>query len=172
MLDVIGPRAELIDGNEPAYYCYLPNAQEFDAFKDFKNAARDFVTPQNRAEYKTQVKTSQAVFVDGLLGLHKADNAGRLLGCHLRDVIQRQLALEHHTYHALETTNEYVRVYNEQINWWGTPSPKLPLPNQLGSSSREDRHGSRAVSVEDFLSLAAQRYARTRNDEPNLSCLP
>ena len=63
----------------------LPNAQEFDAFKGSKNAARDFVSVENRAKYDAQVRTSHAVFVDGLLGLYNVDNVNGLLGCHLRD---------------------------------------------------------------------------------------
>ena len=177
MLDVIGPRAELIDGNEPAYYYYLPNAQEFDGFKGVKNAARDAVSPENRAKYDAQVKTSQAIFVDGLLGIYNAQNANGLLGCHLRDANERRLTLEHHTYQALKTTDEYVWVYNEQMNWWGTPAPNLPLPNQLEAiiaraAAKASAGQALGFSIEDFLSLAAQRYARTWNGEPNLTCLP
>ena len=177
MLDVIGPRAELIDGNEPAYYYYLPNAQEFDGFKGVKNAARDIVSPENRAKYDAQVKTSQAVSVDGLLGIYNAQNANGLLGCHLRDSSERRLVLEHHTYHALKTTDEYVWVYNEQMNWWGTPAPNLPLPNQLEAiiaraAAKANAGQALGFSIEDFLALAAQRYARTWNGEPNLTCLP
>jgi hypothetical protein len=177
MLDVINPRAELIDGNEPSYYYYLSNAQEFDTFKGVKNAARDFVSPENRAKYDAQVKTSQAVFVDGLLGLSNAENANGVLGCHLRDTNERQLVLEHHTYHALRTSDEYVWAYNEHMNWWGTGAPNLPLPNGLEAimaraSTKVAAGQSLGFSVEGFLPLAAQRYARTWNGEPNLTCLP
>ncbi len=177
MLDVIGAKAELIDGNEPSYYYYLPNAQEFGGFKDFKNAARALVSPENRFKYDTQVKTSQAVFVDGLLGTYNAQNANGLLGCHLRDANERQLVLEHHTYQALKTSDKYVWVYNERLNWWGTPSPNLPLPDQLEAIIARAAAKHRAdqplgFSIEDFLALAAQRYARTWNGEPKLTCLP
>ena len=177
MLDAIGPRAELIDGNEPSYYYYLPNAQEFDGFKGFKNAARDFVSPENRAKYDGQVKTSQAVFIDGLLGLDNAQNVNGLLGCHLRDTKERQLVLEHHTYQALRTSDEYVWVYNEQMNWWGTSSPNLPLPQNLETilarvSAKSGTGQALGFGIEDFLALAAQRYARTWNGEPNLNCYP
>ena len=67
----------------------LPNAQEFDAFKGSKNAARDFVSVENRAKYDTQVRSSHTVFVDRLLGLYNADNVNGLLGCHLRDANSR-----------------------------------------------------------------------------------
>ena len=177
MLDVINPRAELIDGNEPSYYYYLPNAQEFDAFKGVKNAARNFVSPQNRAKYDAQVKTSQAVFIDGLLGIYNRENINGLLGCHLRDTNERQLLLEHHTYQALRTSDEYVWAYNEHMNWWSTGTPNLPLPNGLEpimARAREKIANRRSLgfNVEGFLSLAAQRYARTWNGEPNLECLP
>ncbi len=177
MLDVIGEKAELIDGNEPAYYYYLPNAQEFENFKSVKNAARDVASPQNRAKYDAQVKTSQAIFVDGLLGTYNAQNANGLLGCHLRDANERQLTLEHHTYQALRTSDEYVWVYNEQMNWWGTPAPNLPLPDKLEAilarATAKHRAGQAlGFGIEDFLALAAQRYARTWNGEPKLTCLP
>jgi PA14 domain len=177
MLDVINPRAQLIDGNEPSYYYYLPNAQEFDAFKGVKNAARDSVSPENRAKYDAQVKTSQSVFVDGLLGLSNAENANGVLGCHLRDTNERQLVLEHHTFHALRTSDEYVWAYNEHMNWWDTGAPNLPLPNGLEAimaraSAKVTAGQTLGFSIEGFLPLAAQRYARTWNGEPNLTCLP
>jgi PA14 domain len=177
MLDVINPRAQLIDGNEASYYYYLPNAQEFDAFKGIKNAARTSVSAENRAKYNNQVKTSHAVFIDGLLGLYNPENINGLLGCHLRDTNERQLMLEHHTYHALRTSDEYVWAYNERMNWWGSATPNLPLPNNLETilaRAKAKATGGQplGLSIEGFLPLAAQRYARTWNGEPNLTCLP
>ena len=90
---------------------------------------------------------------------------------------ERQLTLEHHTYHALKTSDECVWAYNEQMNWWGTASPNLTLPDNLEIIlARADAKSVAGQALDfriaDFLALAAQRYARTWNTEPNLGHLP
>jgi hypothetical protein len=128
MLSTINPQAQLIDGNEFSYYNYMPKAQEFDAFRDAKNAARTLISPENYAKYDNQVKVSEAVFVDGIMNLI-VDQL--LIGCHLRNTGERKLALEHHTYQALRTTDEYAWVYSEKMNWWNSPYPNFPFPTDL-----------------------------------------
>ncbi|PNY79668.1 NPCBM/NEW2 domain-containing protein [Deinococcus koreensis] len=176
MLDVIGPQARLIDGNEPSYYYYLPNAQEFSSFAGQRDAARTLVSPENRARYDAQVKTSHAVFVDGLLGLYNASGVNGLLGCHLRNTAERRLMLEHHLYQGLNTTDEYVWAYSEQMDWWGSLGQGVRLPDETRNIVARARQKVSAqqplgFDVEPFLGVAAARYARTWNGEPTLGCL-
>ncbi len=173
MLSTINPQAQLIDGNEFSYYNYLPKAQEFDAFRDAKNAARDLVSPGNYAKYDNQVKISQAVFVDGIMNLFSDQ---LIIGCHLRNTSERQLVLEHHTYQALRTTDEYAWVYNEKMNWWNSPYPNFPFPTDLEpvlarASQKINANQPLGFDAEAILAPAAADLSRVFGGA-NVPCYP
>ncbi len=126
MLDVINPQAQLIDGHEGSYY--LTSAQGFDDFREYKRRARAYVSAENRAKYDRQVKIAHAVFADGLLNLLKSP---RFLGYYFENDLQRRQMLEHNTYHALRSSDEYVWVYNENMDWWGSKGKGVQLPTGL-----------------------------------------
>ncbi len=131
MLDVIDPQAQLIDGHEGSYY--LTSAQGFEDFRQYKRSAKEYVSVENRSKYDNQVKIAHAVFVDGLLNLWKSP---RFLGYYLQNDSQRQQVLEHNTYHALQTSDEYVWVYNENMDWWGSKGKGVQLPAGLEAMMR------------------------------------
>jgi hypothetical protein len=154
MLDVIGPRVELIEGNEGAYY--YQSAKDFDWFASNKKAAGEMVSPENRAKFDRQVRVGSSVFVDGTLNLL---NSPRFFGFYLADETQRQQFLQFTTYHALRTSNQYVWVYNEQMDWWGSKGSGVSLPANLETSLRNAKDAAlnnRALpfSVEPFVTKA------------------
>ncbi len=158
MLDVINPQAQLIDGHEGSYY--FTKAQEFDDFRAYKRAARDYVSPQNRAKYDNQVKIAHAVFVDGLLNLWKSP---RFFGYYLQNDLERQQMLEHNTYHALRTSDEYVWVYNENMDWWGSQGKGVQLPNGLESllartAQKISTKQALGFDVTNFVARASARF--------------
>jgi hypothetical protein len=126
MLDVINPKAQLIDGNEGSYY--YTAAQGFSDFHAYKESAREYVSLENRTKYDQQVSVAHAVFADGLLNLWKSP---RFFGYYLQNDLERQQFIEHNTYHALKSTDEYVWVYNENMDWWGSKGKGVQLPNGL-----------------------------------------
>jgi hypothetical protein len=126
MLDVIHPKAELIDGNEGSYY--YTAAQGFSDFRAYKESARAYVSPKNRTKYDQQVKIAHAVFADGLLNLWKSP---RFFGYYLQNDLERQQFLEYNTYHALKNSDQYVWVYNENMDWWGGKGNGVQLPKGL-----------------------------------------
>jgi hypothetical protein len=126
MLDVIGPKVELIDGNEGSYYYRTP--ADFDAFKTEKQQSREYVSPKNRATYDKRVSIASSVFVDGDLNLL---NSPRFFGFYLPTDSERLQFLEHNLFHALRTSDRYVWVYNEHMDWWGSQGKGVRLPNGL-----------------------------------------
>jgi hypothetical protein len=126
MLDVINPKAELIDGNEGSYY--YTAAQGFSDFHAYKKSAREYVSLENRTKYDKQVSVAHAVFADGLLNLWKSP---RFFGYYLQNDLERQQFLEHNTYHALKSSDKYVWVYNENMDWWGSKGKGVQLPSGL-----------------------------------------
>jgi hypothetical protein len=129
MLDVINKEAELIDGNEGSYYYTL--ASGFSDFRAYQQAARAYVSPENRVKYDRQVKIAHAVFVDGLLNLLKSP---RFFGYYLQNDLERQQFLEYSTFHALQNSDRYVWVYNEDMDWWNTRGKGIQLPVGLSKT--------------------------------------
>jgi hypothetical protein len=123
MLDVINPKAQLIDGHELGYY--LTDAKGFDAYKIQKQNARDFVAPENRTKYDRQVKVAHAVFADGVLNLL---GSPRFFGFYLQNDLERMQLFEHNVFHGLRSSDEIVWVYNEQMDWWGSKGKGVKLP--------------------------------------------
>lgn len=123
MLDVIGPSARLIDGNEYSYYYTSPT--DFDTFASLKQSARSYISPENRYKYDTQVKIAQSVYADGNLDLWKTS---QFIGHYFQSSSDRLRWLEYTLYHALRTTDEYVWIYNENMDWWGTSGSGKTLP--------------------------------------------
>jgi hypothetical protein len=158
MLDVIKPQTELIDGHEGSYY--LTNAQGFDDFRTYKQAARSYVSPENRAKYDQQFKIAHAVYVDGLLNLW---NSPRFFGFYLRNETERQRMLEHNTFHALRSSDEYVWVYNENMDWWNSQGKGVRFPKRLDALlkrvQQKNRNGQAlGFSLDSFLPQAIARF--------------
>ncbi|MCX7858825.1 MAG: hypothetical protein N2385_01940 [Chloroflexus sp.] len=126
MLSVVGPKVELIDGNEGAYY--HTTAREFDDFRANMQGSRELVSVENRAKYDAQFKVAHAVYVDGLLNLWQSP---RFFGYYLANDTERRQLLEHNVYHALRASDRYVWVYNENMDFWGTKGHGVTIPDGL-----------------------------------------
>jgi hypothetical protein len=143
MLDVIGPNVTLVDGRFS--YNKLDGTYYFDTTSKFTEFARPYVrdadiylSPENRSKYAAQVQLGHAVFPDYVFGL--------LVNTQLKDKVPSYYTsmtedykskwLEHNTYYALKTTDQYVYFYNEQMSWWGAEAnPKYPdLPAAIKTS--------------------------------------
>ncbi len=129
MLAVINPKAQLIDGNENSYY--YTSALGFSDFRAYQQAARAYVSSENRIKYDSQVKIAHAIFADGLLNLLKSP---RFFGYYLQNDLERQQFLEYATYHALQNSDQYVWVYNEGMDWWGSYGKGVQLPSGLDAT--------------------------------------
>jgi hypothetical protein len=148
MLDVMGPNVKLVDGRFS--YNKLDGTYYFDATSKFTNFARPYVrdasiyvAPENRSKYAAQVQLGHAVFPDYVFGL--------LVNTQLKDRVPSYYTnmtetykskwLEHNTYYALKTADQYVYVYNEQMSWWGAgANPKFPnLPSAIKTSVQRGR---------------------------------
>ena len=107
----------LIDGNEYSYY-YLDEAAFTASRSRIGTGLLPLVDEGNRAKYAAHTGIAQSLYVDGLANLWKTP---RFVGYYLENDATRAKLLEHNTYHALRTTDEFVWVYTENANWWQTP---------------------------------------------------
>ncbi len=112
MLDAMDPDTVLTDGNEPAYY-YHDKAQYFQIYHYIRQTALGAIAPQNWRKYRAQVQVAQALYVDHLFGLR-----GRPYESNYMTPEERAQWFEHNTYWALYTSDRYVWLYSEKMNWW------------------------------------------------------
>jgi hypothetical protein len=157
MLDAVGPNVELIDGNESSYY--FTDAKDFTWARNQFKAAREVVSPVNRTKYDRQVKLANAVFLDGLLDLYETP---RFFGYYFESDAQRRQVVEHHLYHGLQSSDQYVWYYGEVPDWWGTFGKGVKLPPGLEELTRRstdnvNRNKPLGFEVGSFLPYAAKR---------------
>jgi hypothetical protein len=166
MLDVIGPDVRLVDGR--LEYLKLDGTYYFDASSKFTEFATPYmreaniyVSPENRSKYAAQVQMGHAVFPDYIFGL--------LVNTQLKDRMPSYYTsmaedyksqwLEHNTYYALQTTDQYVYFYNEQMSWWGPEAnPKYP---DLVPGVKEATERAR----EKFFNAQPLGFSMTKADE-------
>ncbi|MFH1616498.1 MAG: sugar-binding protein [Planctomycetota bacterium] len=114
MLDAAGPGVTFIDGNENAYY--YTKSSEFDRiYVNIKQRYRYLIAPENRDKYNAQMQVGSGLFTDLYFSTYRwpADAIGSFL------TPQQQLKFfEQLLYYALDTADEYVWVYSEEIDWW------------------------------------------------------
>ncbi len=159
MLDQLPGNVTLHDGDEYAYY--FRRAGAFDDSRNFiRTTGRDAVIldPANVVTYDRQVKIGQAVYVDGLLNLGNWD---KTIGYYLASDDERRRMLEHNVYHALRTSDEYVWVYSEAMNYWTGAKP-VALDEALRSAVGKFERGEALGFTVDLAIDAAYRKPGAR----------
>jgi hypothetical protein len=120
MLEAASPKARFIDGNENSYY-YTSSEQYFRAYHAIRQRGCGFMPPEFREKYQRQVQAGQALYVDHDFALRQPDT-GKYLSYRMTPE-DRTKWFEHNTYWALYTTDEYVWLYSERMNWWTNSTP-------------------------------------------------
>ena len=120
MLEAASPGARFIDGNENSYY-YTNSDQYFRAYHAIHERARGWVPADLREKYQRQVQAGQALYVDHNFALRQPDT-GKYLSYRMTSEEQARW-FEHNAYWALYTTDEYVWLYSERMNWWTNQLP-------------------------------------------------
>ena len=158
MLEAASPRAVFIDGNENSYY-YTNSDQYFRAYQAIHERARGWVPPEVREKYKRQVQAGQALYVDHDFAL-RLPNTGRYLSYRMTPEEQAKW-FEHNVYWALYTTDEYVWLYSERMNWWTNRIP--PGLEEAVISAREKIADNKPLGF-DIRGIIADASGRKSND--------
>ena len=115
MLDAAGQDTIITDGNEPSYY-YTSPLNYYKEYHLVRQSALTMVAPENVRKYQTQLQASQALYVDFVFGLGVWGQ---------RNIIAKSLKpeeqgkwFEHNVYYALQSSDEFVWLYSEKMNWW------------------------------------------------------
>jgi hypothetical protein len=113
MLDAMGPGVTITDGNEPSYY-YLNSESYYAAYHQMRQGALGLVPPEDVAKFLTQTQASQALYMDYVF----AKVPWKGIPALFMNAAERVKWFEHNTYWALRTTDEYVWLYSEKMDWW------------------------------------------------------
>lgn len=152
MLDAMGKNAVLTDGNEGAYY-YQSSESFYRAYHGIRQRALSMVAPENVIKYRTQVQVAQALYVDYVFKMWSHATPAEFLSDE-----ERARWFEHNVYYALTTTDRYVWLYSEKMNWWLNKD----LPPGLAEATASARakvatHQSLGFEIEPLMETARQR---------------
>ena len=115
MLSVINNDAQMIDGNENSYYYQKP-AQFYEAYWQMREGAKINVPTELWGKYARNQKTANALYVDRLFSL-RPETFGYQISAGMTPE-ERAQWFGQNTYYALKTSQEYVWLYSEKMNWW------------------------------------------------------
>lgn len=160
MLEAMAPGVTLVDGNEDAYY-YTSPLDYFRIYHTLRQEALAFVPAALHAKYATQYRVGHAVSIDYCAGnWAEALNFPDYLKKQALDLTPEERArwFEHNLYYALTTSEGYVWVYGEDMNWW--TGEKIPpgIEEAIRSARRKYEAGQPlGFSVEEKLAQIRAR---------------
>lgn len=113
MLSAAGPGITITDGNEPSYY-YTSSEAFFDVYHAMRQGALSLLPRALVNKFLTQTQASQALYMDYVFARVPWKNIPALY----MTPEERAKWFRHNVYYALKTTDEYVWLYSEKMNWW------------------------------------------------------
>ncbi len=171
ILDKIAPDVRFIDTNEEAYY--YTSALEYFQFRNIiEDDARAFVPKELQQKFASNYEIGHAIAPEYIAG-----NWAGLLNGFTHGQFNSKLAamlsaqekarwLEHNTYYALRTADEYAWVYGENINWW--TSAKMPTGFAeaiIQAKKKVLAYEPLGFSVEEMLKSAQDKLDATPPDK-------
>ncbi len=154
MLDAIDPGTTMNDGNESSYY--YQNAEQYrESANIMRNEGWKLMSPGNQAKYKEHVKAAQALYVDHLFDMRTRKN----ISAHMT-ADERAKWFEHNVYYALATSDRYVWLYSEKMNWWLNRTIPPGLPEAIVSAKSKLAKGlPLGYEMSTVIKRATQRRA-------------
>ena len=131
MLEAAGTQVQFIDGNEPSYY-FKSALEYYEAYHVMRQNAKQYIAPELRDKFDRNVRAGQALYVDYVFNLRPdafTDNIAIQLTPE-----ERAQWFEHNTYYALQSSDEYVWLYSEKMNWWANQGLPPGLEQAVASA--------------------------------------
>ncbi len=116
MLDAMPPQFKIVEGNEDLGYRAASKADFDNIYARCRRLLDNFTAPENRNKVKSQVQLANAIYLDAFFVWPK-DSPYALFFGHpgKMEYFSRMLT------YALETSDEYVWIWNECGKWWAMP---------------------------------------------------
>ncbi len=121
LIEAIDEASTFIDGNEEAYYYTSP--LEYYRIRDILyNEARRFMPADLVKKFRSQYDIGHAIAPEYIAGNWAGLLPSFPVGLTEQSLMltphERAQWLEHNTYYALSTADQYAWIYSERINWW------------------------------------------------------
>lgn len=113
MLDGLKSGLTITDGNEPSYY-YDNSEKYLAAYHMMRQRALSLIPVANVPKFLLQTQASQALYMDYIFARVPWPN----VPAKYMTPEEQAKWFEHNVYWALRTTDEYVWLYSEKMNWW------------------------------------------------------
>ena len=131
MLEGKNKESQLIDGNETGYW--YTNAIDFITSAGEERAnAKKFLPPFLWSKID-KITFAQPLFYDGIFALKPAFDRGY-------DKETQNRLFRNNLYYALQTTDRYVWLYSEQLNWWKKPDEVVVAKIITGVKNKADNN--------------------------------
>jgi hypothetical protein len=119
MLSKAGRNVQLIDGNEDAYYYKSPESF-YRAYWQMRQNASINVPDDLKKKFNDQIRAGSSLYVDQIYAYRSATDKWRPpVLAHAMTPEERNKWFEQNVYYALQTSDEYVWLYGERIDWFG-----------------------------------------------------
>ncbi len=160
MLEAAGDKVQLIDGNEHSYS--VTKAAQFERSYKIMREPQAYVPPSLHAQYRQHVRAAQAVYIDLIFGERRGiDDFSK----HMTPVEQMRW-FEHNLYHAYQQSDEYVWVYNEQVQWWRNRALPPGINDTIvRTKARIARNEPLGYDVDASVQAAKDKQSQARQDK-------
>ncbi len=165
ILDAIEEEVTLIDANEEAYY-YTSAIEFYKVRNDVFNDTRALLPAAMHKKFKANYCLGHAVSTDyiagnwaGLLSAfpYRLTGQGTMLSS-----AEKALWFEHNMYYALQTSDEYVWLYSEDLNWWtGEKVPEGFLEALESARKKVNEVKPLGFKVEEMLEKAQDKAEKS-----------
>ena len=106
------PGTVIVDGDERSYY-YNRELHYFQTYHSIHQTGLALIPQELRSKYRRQVQCGHAVYLDYLCGTMATHTEATYITPE-----ERARWVEHNAYWALMSSDRYVWVYGERMNWW------------------------------------------------------
>jgi hypothetical protein len=156
MLDGLQPGFKITDGNEASYY--YENSQKFvDAHQMMREKVLSLIPSTDVGKFREQTQASQALYVDYIFAKVPWPN----ILANFMTPEERAQWFEHNVYWALKTSDEYVWLYSEKMNWW-TDTDLPPGLEQAVTGARQAVAAGRPLDFDLSERMKAVQQARAK----------
>jgi len=119
------------DGNEQSYY-YHETKNYFDSVQVMREGVKLLFDPAIWPNYQKHVRAGQAIYVDYVCNLLPMRQT-----CSNLTPKERAKRIEHNLYYALTTSDRYVWIYSEYMDWWRDMRVPPYLEDAIRSAKRK-----------------------------------
>ncbi len=159
MLEVANPGVQFIDGNENSYY--YTTAKEFDDGRAYILGADKVFPLPLRQKLKRQLTVAHSVYVDGLMNLYASP---RFIGYYFETNAERIKFFEHNIFHGLRSSDQFIWVYSESVNWWTNQGVPTGLEGAMKNGLKKINSGlPLGFIVSDFVTPTVAAFKTSIN---------